>query len=93
MTQHNLAFICNTGHEYENLGAAEALKATAPRPADTHFWLHLGANVAARDWHDLTGKRQPLPSVDPQRYLSVSPVLLPLAHQVFAGRRVDAARI
>lgn len=80
---YNLAFICNTGHEYENLGAAEALKATAPRPGDTHFWLHLGANVAAQDWHEITGQR--LPSIDPQRFLSVSPALLPLAGKIFAG--------
>ncbi|RYY24582.1 MAG: twin-arginine translocation signal domain-containing protein [Sphingomonadales bacterium] len=79
----NLAFVCNTGHEYENLGAAEALEATAPKPADTHFWLHLGANVASRDWHDIGG--QPLPGIDAQRYLSVSPALLPLARQIFAG--------
>jgi hypothetical protein len=84
VTRHNLAFICNTGHEYENLGAAEALKATAPRPADTHFWLHLGANVASQEWHDLTG--QVLPSVDTQRFLSVTPALLPLAREVFAGQ-------
>ncbi|WP_249341238.1 MULTISPECIES: hypothetical protein [unclassified Sphingomonas] len=83
VTGHNLAFICNSGHEYENLGAAEALKATAPRPEDTHFWLHLGANVAAQDWHDLTG--QVLPGIDTQRYLSVTPGLLPLARAIFAG--------
>jgi hypothetical protein len=83
VTSHNLAFICNTGHEYENLGAAEALKATAPRPADTDFWLHLGANVASQDWHELTG--QVLPGIDTQRFLSVSPALLPLARTSFAG--------
>ncbi|MBO9711611.1 PA domain-containing protein [Sphingomonas sp.] len=80
---HDLAFVCNSGHEYEYLGASEALKAIAPDPADTRFWLHLGANVAARDWHEGTGK--PLPSIDPQRFLSVSPALLPLAREVFAG--------
>ena len=84
VTGYNLAFVCNTGHEYENLGAAEALKATAPAPADTHFWLHLGANVASRDWHDLTG--QPLPSVDTQRFLSVRPELVPLARAIFEGQ-------
>ncbi|TCM15392.1 secreted protein [Novosphingobium sp. PhB165] len=82
---HNLAFICNSGHEYENLGAAETLKATAPKPAETHFWLHLGANVAGRDWHDAAGSMQPLPSIDPQRFLSVSRSLLPLARSGFAG--------
>ena len=84
VTSHNLAFVCNTGHEYENLGAAEALKATAPPPPDTRFWLHLGANVASRDWHDLTG--QPLPGVDTQRFLSVSPALLSLARAMFEGQ-------
>ena len=85
LRNHNLAFICNTGHEYEYLGAAESVKAIAPKPADTHFWLHLGANVAARDWHDLGSAVQPLPSIDPQRFLSVSPALLPLARSIFAG--------
>jgi hypothetical protein len=80
---HDLAFICNSGHEYEYLGAAEAMKAIAPAPAKTRFWLHLGANVAAQDWHEGTGK--PLPSIDPQRFLALSPELLPLAREVFAG--------
>lgn len=81
---HNLAFICNSGHEYEYLGASEAMKAIAPPPAATPFWLHLGANVGARDWHEITGA--PLPSPDPQRFLSVSPALLPLARTAFAGQ-------
>lgn len=82
---HNLAFVCNTGHEYEYLGAAEALKTFTPKPAQTHFWLHLGANVAARDWHETVGQWRPLPSVDTQRFLSISPSLLPLAREVFVG--------
>lgn len=80
---YNLAFVCNSGHEYEYLGAAEALREIAPRPAETHFWLHLGANLASTEWHDGTGL--PLPSVDTQRHLSVSPALLPVAREVFAG--------
>jgi hypothetical protein len=84
LPDHDLAFICNTGHEYEYLGAAEAMKAIAPPPAKTAFWLHIGANVAARDWHEIGNT--PLPSVDSQRYLSVSPQLLPLARTVFAGQ-------
>jgi hypothetical protein len=81
----NLAFVCNTGHEYEYLGASEALVTFTPKPADTQIWLHLGANVAARDWHETVGQWRPLPSVDTQRFLSVSPSLLPLAREVFAG--------
>jgi hypothetical protein len=83
LRNYNLAFICNSGHEHEYLGAAEALGAIAPKPADTRFWLHLGANFASRDWHDGTGR--PLPSVDTQRYLSVTPSLVSLAQEVFAG--------
>ncbi|HVY80361.1 MAG TPA: hypothetical protein VG994_05210 [Steroidobacteraceae bacterium] len=81
----NLAFVCNTGHEYEYLGASEALKTFTPKPADTQFWLHLGANVAARDWHETLGEWRPLPSVDSQRFLAISPAMLPLAREVFAG--------
>ncbi len=82
---YNLAFVCNTGHEYEYLGAAEALRTFEPKPVDTHFWLHLGANVAARDWHEGLGQWRALPSVDTQRYLALSPSLVPLAQEVFAG--------
>lgn len=86
MKDYDLAFICNTGHEYEYLGAAEAMKQIAPPPEATRFWLHLGANVAARDWHELPGYLTPLPSVDSQRYLSISPEFLPLARSIFAGQ-------
>ncbi len=86
LPDHDLAFICNTGHEYEYLGAAEAMKAIAPPPTATRFWLHLGANVAARDWRETVGQATPLPSVDSQRFLSLSPDLLPLAQEVFAGQ-------
>ncbi len=83
---HNLAFICNTGHEYEYLGASESLRAIAPAPAQTQFWLHLGANVAARDWHEIGGQLKPLPGADSQRVLSVSRSLLPAARTAFAGQ-------
>ena len=82
----NLAFICNTGHEYEYLGAAEAMKQIAPPVPATRFWLHLGANVAARDWRELSASAMPLPSADSQRVLSISPELLPLARKIFDGQ-------
>jgi hypothetical protein len=86
LPDHDLAFVCNTGHEYEYLGAAEAMKAIAPPTSATRFWLHLGANVAARDWLELPGRLSPLPNVDSQRVLSLSPELLPLAREIFAGQ-------
>lgn len=82
---HDLAFICNSGHEYTYLGAEEMIRAAAPRPAETGFWLHLGANLAARDWHEAVGGMTPLPGTDSQRYLVVSPDLLPPARREFAG--------
>jgi len=82
---HDLAFLCNSGHEYENLGAEASLKAVAPKPAETRFWLHLGANLAARDWHEGLFGIEPLPGTDSQRYLVVSPPLLPVARRLFAG--------
>lgn len=86
LSDFNLALICNTGHEYEYLGAAEAMHEIAPPVEATAFWLHIGTNVAARDWHELPGGWSPLPSVDPQRVLSLSPEMVPLAREIFAGQ-------
>jgi hypothetical protein len=82
----DLAFVCNSGHEYENLGAARMLEEIAPRPTETAMWLHLGANVAARDWHELGGQMAPLPSADPQRILMATPDLLDACRASFAGQ-------
>lgn len=82
---HNLAFICTSGHEYENLGA-EHLRYAMPSPARTALWYHLGANVAARDWQELTGTLLPLPSADAQRYLATTADLLDAARGAFSGQ-------
>ncbi|MBI1234952.1 MAG: twin-arginine translocation signal domain-containing protein [Alphaproteobacteria bacterium] len=82
---HDLAFVCNSGHEYQYLGAEELLHSVAPEPENTAFWLHLGANLAARDWHDSVGGLRPLPGTDSQRYLVVSPELVGVAREEFAG--------
>lgn len=81
----NLAFVCNSGHEYENLGAEHLLRKAAPPPDQTHLWLHLGANVAARDWHEFGGRLAPLPSADPQRFLLASPELVAPCRAAFQG--------
>ena len=84
---HDLAFLCNSGHEYEYLGSEKVLKGAAPAPADTAFWLHLGANVAARDWQEIGGGALlPLPSADPQRLLVTTPKLVEAARRAFAGQ-------
>jgi len=82
----DLLFLCTSGHEYENLGSAAFLHgASAPSPGETALWLHLGANVAARDWHELGGALAPLPSADPQRFLAVDGARLETARRLFAG--------
>ena len=83
---YNLAFLCNSGHEYEYLGAEHAFDSALPKPDATSLWLHLGANVAARDWQELTGTLLPLPSADSQRYLVTSPELLDTVRRAFAGQ-------
>ena len=81
----DLAFVSNSGHEYENLGATHLLDAAAPPPGKTALWVHLGANVAARDWHELGGALSPLPSADPQRVLMATPDLIPACRAAFKG--------
>lgn len=83
---HDLAFVCNSGHEYENLGAEHTLDSGLPGPGQTDLWLHLGANVAARDWHELGGKMRPLPGADAQRVLAVSGNLLTRTQALFSGQ-------
>ena len=86
LAAYNLAFVCNTAHEYEYLGAEQALQALAPKPDETAMWLALGAAIAARDWHQLIPPLLPLPSADPQRYLVVSSDILGQARHAFAGQ-------
>lgn len=84
----NIAFVCTSGHEYEYLGAERLFAAgLLPSPAETALWLHLGANVATRDWQELPGGvLLPLPSADPQRFLVTSPEVLAVAKTAFAGQ-------
>lgn len=83
----DVSLLCTSGHEYDNAGGHVALKSGAlPPPAQTAMWVHLGAAVATRDFHDLGERLSPLPSADPQRLLAASTPLLPLAARAFAGQ-------
>lgn len=82
----DIALTANSGHEYENFGGEHALHDFAPPPANTALWIHLGANVAARDWHERGAMLSPLPSADPQRFLLASADLLPRVRSAFAGQ-------
>jgi hypothetical protein len=82
----DLEFLCTSGHEYENLGGAHYLEQLAPKPADVRLWVHLGANVAARDWREEAGGLRPLDTADPFRTLMASPALIEPARRAFAGQ-------
>ncbi|WP_293902943.1 hypothetical protein [Phenylobacterium sp.] len=82
----NLALVATSGHEYEYAGGERFIAEVAPKPAQTALWVHLGANVAARDWHERGPLLAPLPSADPQRFLLASPPLVAAARVAFAGQ-------
>lgn len=82
----NLALVATSGHEYEYAGGEQFIEHLAPKPADTALWVHIGANVAARDWHERGPLLSPLPSADPQRFLLASPHLVAACKAAFAGQ-------
>jgi hypothetical protein len=82
----NVALIATSGHEYEYAGGERFIAELAPKPKDTALWVHFGANVAARDWHERGPVLSPLPSADPQRFLLASPALVAAARTAFAGQ-------
>ena len=84
--QHSLLFVCNSGHEYENLGASHIVEKVGPPTGDTAFWLHLGANAATRDYQETPGRLLPLPSADPYRFLMTSPEFVDRAREIFKGQ-------
>lgn len=82
----NVALVATSGHEYEYVGGERYIAEQAPKAAQTALWLHIGANVAARDWHERGPVLAPLPSADPQRFLLASAPLLPGLTKAFAGQ-------
>ncbi|WP_439540135.1 hypothetical protein [Sphingomonas sp.] len=84
--QHSLLFVCNSGHEFENLGASHIVGSVGPPTAKTDFWLHLGANAATRDYQETPGRLLPLPSADSYRFLMTSPEFVEHARTIFNGQ-------
>ncbi len=86
LPRHSVLMVTNSGHEYENLGAKRMIEAFGPPPERTALWLHLGANVATRDWHELPDRLLPLPSADPFRFLMTSDDLVAQARAAFRNQ-------
>jgi hypothetical protein len=78
-------FIATSGHEWADFGAHLFHEAQAPDPKDTALWFHLGAAFGARAWQETAQGLQPLDTPNPNRALMVTPDLMPLAQQAFAG--------
>jgi hypothetical protein len=86
LPRNDLLFVSTCAHEYDNAGGVHFINTEAPKPADTHLWVHLGAGFAARDWHEASQwTLRPLPSADEQRYLVGSEALVPDLREIFAG--------
>ena len=82
----DLTFLATSGHEYENQGGELLLASSlAPDPAATALWVHLGANVAARDWNALA-HLTPQDGADSQRILMTTPQLTSAARDAFLGQ-------
>ncbi|WP_133162380.1 hypothetical protein [Hyphococcus luteus] len=64
-----------SGHELEGLGARIFIETKAPPNENVALWLHLGAGIAARNWHETDIGLLPLQSADPQRFLLAAPPL------------------
>lgn len=81
----NLELLATSGHEYIYLGGETYLAEKAPKPAKTKAWVHIGASLAARDWHELAAEPRPLPSADPQRVLTATADILAPVRRAFHG--------
>jgi hypothetical protein len=72
------------GHEY-NFAGSHRIVASAPDPAKTLAWAHIGATVAARDADESGGKLRMLDTADPQRSLMVTEHARTAAVEGFRG--------
>ncbi len=81
----NVELVATSGHEYIYYGGEQYLEHHAPKPADTHMWVHIGASAAARDWHEFGPTLRPLPSTDAQRVLTATPQVIEATRRAFKG--------
>lgn len=81
-SSHSLMFVATSGHELGHAGADKLLPEVAPiiQRNGLACWLHLGANIATRDFVETGNGYRLLSSPASSRYLTASPSLIaPLA--------------
>jgi hypothetical protein len=81
----NVELLATSGHEYTYFGGERYLREKAPPPAQTKLWVHIGASLAARDWHELGPELRPLPSADAQRVLTATADIIGPVRSAFHG--------
>lgn len=81
----NLELVATSGHEYVYLGGEHYLSQKAPKPERTKLWMHIGACLAARDWHDVGPTPRPLSSADAQRVIVATPDQIERVRRAFKG--------
>jgi hypothetical protein len=80
----NLELVATSGHEYVYLGGEVYLE-TAPKPAQTKLWVHIGASIAARAWHDIGPTPLPLSSADSGRVIVATQDQIDRVRRAFKG--------
>jgi len=78
-------FIATSGHEWTDTGAHRFHETSAPEPADTALWLHLGASFGARHYEEGDGGLRALDRPNVDRSFMVSADMMPAARKAFAG--------
>jgi len=81
----NFELVATSGHEYVYLGGEHYLAEKAPKPSETKLWMHIGASLAARAWHDIGAAPRPLSSADPARVMIATADQLATVRRTFKG--------
>lgn len=81
-------FIATSGHEWIDTGAHIFHETSAPEPAETAHWLHLGASFGARHYEETDDGLKPLDTPNLIRSFMVSQDVMDAAKAAFAGQPV-----
>jgi len=85
-TEHSFAFIANSGHELDYLGAHYTLDEYLPayniNPENVTVWCHLGAGISTRQWEKVGNDIKPLDQRNTS-YLVGTGDVLPLLQTAF----------